>query len=76
MGKPVKKHNKKEELQPLLGKRVKCIGLGGAIYQCQGCYMVKKRGMFSEYEGNLYCTEYCIKQSQRVNNERNRDKVT
>jgi hypothetical protein len=72
MGKPVKKHNKKEDLQkPMLGKRVMCIALGGAIYQCQGCFRVKKRGMFSEYNNNLYCGEYCIKQSQRVKNERN-----
>lgn len=72
MGKPAKKHNKKEDSQrELLGRRVRCVGLGGAIYQCQGCLKVKRRGMFLEYLNNLYCSEYCIKQSQREHNEGN-----
>lgn len=69
MGKgPAKKHNKKDEQIPTLGKRVMCIAMGGALYQCQNpkCYRVQKRGMFSEYENKLYCNEYCIKESKRV----------
>ena len=67
MSKAVKKHNKVEDVShQLLGKKIMCIALLGAIYQCQHCLRVKKKGMFVEYEKKLFCSEYCIKQSQRV----------
>lgn len=70
MGKPAKGHQKKQisDHREPLGKKVMCIALGGAIYQCQNpkCYKVVKRGMLAEYDKKLFCGDKCIQESQRV----------
>lgn len=64
MGKAKKQHLKEAQKESL-GKKVLCIAMGGAIYQCQNkrCLTVKRKGMFLEYQAKLFCTELCIEES-------------
>jgi hypothetical protein len=61
MGK-AKKHQRDVQKETL-GKKVLCVGVGGALYQCQNskCLTVKRKGIFLEYNNKIYCTEECIK---------------
>lgn len=70
MGKPkkssssaVKEVIKKVEQQ--LGKKAQYIGLLGARFSCPICNRSFKRGMVSEYQGKLYCSEDCVKLSTK-----------
>lgn len=67
MGK-ARKNTEVAAQKQLLGRPIMCIGLGGALYQCQNpkCGSVKKKGMFVEYKSTLYCTERCIKEANNL----------
>lgn len=67
MGKPKKAATStastKDDLKKkpeLLGKKIKYIGLLGAKFTCK-CGRSFRKGMVSEYQGILYCSEDCIK---------------
>lgn len=56
MGKP------KEQQEQGLGKKVRVIVLGkDKTAECHYCGTSKRRGMFVEYQTNIYCNDDCIK---------------
>lgn len=67
MGKPKKNNTTsvKEDVKKIefLGKKVQYVGLLGARFSCTWCKRSFKKGMVSEFKGNLFCNEDCIKAS-------------
>ena len=52
----------KQKPNPLIGKKVLYVGIGnGTAMICPQCSRSQRKGMVSEYQGSLYCSELCVK---------------
>lgn len=56
---------KREDARVMMGKKIRYIGVGGTLFRCS-CGRTIKRGMVSEYQEQLYCSEDCIHDKQRL----------
>lgn len=66
MGKP-KQTVSDSSVKQIYGKKVKYIALAkGAFRLCKRCETKKRFAMLSEYNGNYYCSELCVKQDNNL----------
>ena len=65
--KPAKLASGAKEAKALLGRKVLFVGLGkGVVNICPKCKSSTSRGMVSEYQDKLYCSEICVKKIANV----------
>lgn len=65
--KPAKLASDSKKIKPLLGRKVLYVGLGkGVVNICPKCNSETSRGMVSEYQNKVYCSELCVKKVVNV----------
>lgn len=64
LGKP-KKNFIDSNIKQIYGKKVKYLALGNPVL-CKNCGVQKRSAMLSEYNGQYYCSELCVKQHNQL----------